>query len=123
MLTAKAREQIRQLLQYASAGGNAALVNTHTATIIATDGRADSTGLIEQLRALKLDRRSVEGVPGVVVGQIGVSYLLVVKANDIQIDCGPLRSRIAKACEVLTSMVERSSRRAAAQFKPWMLKE
>lgn len=120
MLTAKAREQIERLLQYAAAGGNAALVNTHTGTLIATDGGADSTGLIEQLKALDLRLLAVEDISGVTLGQVGASYLLVVKSDEIQVDCSPLKSRIAKACDMLTRMVEHASERAAAQYKPWM---
>lgn len=123
MLTTKARHQIEQILQYAAAGGNAALVNLRTATIIATDGDPDSTGLIAQLSGLVVTRGSVEGLDGVMVSHVSGSYRLVVKVTDVRFDCGPLKLRMDKACELLGRMVDGSSLPSAGRFMPWMTKK
>lgn len=122
MFTAKASEQIRKLLQFVAASGSAALVNTRSGAIVATNGTNDSIGLIADLQALDLRHDSVEDVPQITVGLVGNSHLLVVKP-DIRVECTELRARIEKACGMLESIVGKATERSASQFQPWMVKD
>lgn len=122
MFSAKAREQIEKLLRYVAASGNAALVDKRSRTVVATDGEDNSTGLFEQLGTVDLRRNELEEVPGVVVGEVGASFLLVVK-EDIQVECSALQARLEKACEMLSRKLDRGTALYAAQFRPWIAKD